>query len=1361
MNTTKHEYSTRLFISGWVVLTLLLLTHVASASERDADAAKLAAQGKSPETQPETQPRGYLDFTKGDRIPPRKGGPTTWSMGPTGIIGVKNHGGGQVRILAVMPGSPADGKVLPGDVLLGVQGHKFKRGQHIDRLVGNEIIKAETEAGKGILKIAIWRDRNWGEHQKGKDMLAADLEKMFRDAEKGGNDLYEWKDAEARTAEVKKMVKEDAVPVDGVYSNVTLQLEVMGSYSETSPWDCPVVQKVRDNALKFIAKRFEPDERGRIRGSWPDVLALVASGKPEYVKLAKQWVHSQELCQDIDATVTLADVSGGYNSWRHGFNPLEMAIYHEATGDDFVLPEIRKRAILVALGQNGGGSWGHNFAFPGFNGGLLHQTNPGYGALNNAGTRCFFLLAMAKKAGIKHPEINAAILRSSRFFRTFVDKGCVPYGYHPPANSDDSNGKNYGAAYAFHSLGMKYEAKYFSIHSAHAAFTRRGGHGSPTLWYYTPLSAHLAGPRAIKAYMRNMRHFYTLSRRHDGSFIFLGGQWPGIGGKGMRNATATVAMHLSAPLKQLVITGKNSEDTWINDEEYEELLLSARGMEMPDGKSLRVQITDPALLKQVGTPWNLRGTDELIALLDHFYPQMRGRIGAELAKRYKAGEKDIVAKVLPLLKNDEARMRDGACKTLSACGTDVVLGHLSKVVAMLKDDAEFVRMQAAQTMGAATQPGDKKREEDLLKAAVDDYAGMTMDNGNVRNAVKNLILARRGDRGQLGSDPFGTEHSEDLLRSALEKIVTMDPQGAVPGGWNREALLKLAGPIVFAAENRQLNDAMFGDARQHQAIALLRKHGYQDAVDADAANLRKRSKLERGERRRVSFRIARDRGQSHSDEPYVRWGPFTQGSGAYRDYLDDFRLWLQDKPARVFKNGTPLWKYVRAIELDPDTRLLPNIGPDVAKMFQSELASAGDAAAQLALCRKELSDLDRKNFFRKMEAMSHLAKTLGSKSIDDVCPFLGHAHWRVSAHAEKLSVDLMKQGAGPRLIKLYDEAQARESGLQGNVNAAGILDAMARARYQPALSVVRAALKHHDPLVRKSAVQAVFAIGGDRELKTVFAFMRSAAKEPEDFHGVELALLSKRDNPAHVQSVSKQAIDLLPGSGPALRRSLAWLLGQFGGKENLAAIEQAAATTEDGDDLRAMVEALAYSPDRATSTSMVTLVKKSKAHCDAVAQLAVHRMVGAHGVTDVTDRERVWFARKILFMKYDGDLIKFLGWVYTADSMQLLFDVMKRGGSAGRYVTATELATQAIIDCSEGMKQPSIEQRELATEVLTNVIEYIEVTYLRGGITSGRVKLAIYLRWQSLQVRAAKELLRFHNPEEDPIEEFEDIELND
>ncbi len=51
------------------VAVLVGMNHVASARERDADAAKLAAEGKSPDTQPKPKPRGYLDFTKGDRIP--------------------------------------------------------------------------------------------------------------------------------------------------------------------------------------------------------------------------------------------------------------------------------------------------------------------------------------------------------------------------------------------------------------------------------------------------------------------------------------------------------------------------------------------------------------------------------------------------------------------------------------------------------------------------------------------------------------------------------------------------------------------------------------------------------------------------------------------------------------------------------------------------------------------------------------------------------------------------------------------------------------------------------------------------------------------------------------------------------------------------------------------------------------------------------------------------------------------------------------------------------------------------------------------------------------------------------------------
>ena len=66
-----------------------------------------------------------------------------------------------------------------------------------------------------------------------------------------------------------------------------------------------------------------------------------------------------------------------------------------------MLPALREYAIKTAMGQAGGGSWGHTFAWPVFNGGKLHGMNPGYGALNAAGNRCFFLIALAQKLLVK------------------------------------------------------------------------------------------------------------------------------------------------------------------------------------------------------------------------------------------------------------------------------------------------------------------------------------------------------------------------------------------------------------------------------------------------------------------------------------------------------------------------------------------------------------------------------------------------------------------------------------------------------------------------------------------------------------------------------------------------------------------------------------------------------------------------------------------------------------------------------------------------------------------------------------------------------------------------------------------------
>lgn len=1291
--------------------------------ERDADSAQQAVQaeasgGLTPEEAAAlARPKNMPNLLKGDKIPAGKDGVPTWNVGPTGIIGLRNAGmgGDQVQVAGILPGSPAEGKFLPGDVILGVQGKDFVVGGHLGVTIGNAIIKAEEEAGKGVMKFHIWRDRNWAKRAAGKDMLGVDIDKLLKQTENESND-YEWMGEKERKADVAQAVKSE-VPIDGFHTNLTLQLKVMGTYSETSPWDCPVATRIREDAWKVLEAAFKPDKKGRTSGgSWRDAIALIASGKPEHRELVRNWVHKQKLCKDINEKVEF--VGGSYLSWRKSFGPLDMAIYYDATGDDYVLPEIRKTAIEVAMGQSGGGSWGHTFSSPMFNGGQLHGRCPGYGAMNNAGTRCFFLLTLARKAGIKDPEIDAAIWRASRFFGTYVDKGCIPYGDHGPHPSDDSNGKNYGAAYAFYTLGMSYQAKYFSMHSAHASFTSRGGHGSPDLWQFTPLSSHISGQKAVTAAMRNMRWFYTVARRHDGSFVIQSEQ-AGIGSKTSESPTALYAMYHSLPLKQLITTGKDANtNCWMNDKEYEQLLISARN-----------QMNDPVLLERSGKPWNERSTDELIGWMGHFYPNMRRGIAAELGKRFKAGETAIVPKVTALLESQDARVRDGACLSIVACGTDSTLGTLSKLTRLLDDPAEFVRMSAINAIASTSQPGDRSREEMLLKKACEEYPAMSTDIANMRTAVKNNLLAKGS---KLCTDPFSAGYDKELVRLGLERIITMDPGGVAMQTWTRETMAELAGPIVFIADELPIMDKMSGGARLAAGRAILAKNGYREAAECDVVNLLRRSALPRGMRRDVTFVHGR-----------ATYGLLTPASvmarpGAYRPYLAHLKQWLHDDPLAA---GLDI--LIRQIEEDKKASELPSLGAEAVKLFEKDFASKGGTAEKTKFCRDVLKDTSRKDFFRQMAAMTQLAAMVGPEAAGDIAPYLAVHQWRVREHASKRMLDLAKSGASGRLVELFTKAEG--------ANAAALLMALADSGAKEALATARAALKHKDDIVRKAAVQAVMATGGDKAVQEVLAFMASAA-DVQELWGCELALLSRKDDAAFVKQVRDGAIAMMPKATVAQRRSLAYVMGQLGGAESLTALQKAAATAKDDKDLDAIIEALSYSPDRAADKVLVDLAKQEKQILEAVVAQSVRRMVGPNGVGDVTDSQRLDFAEPILRMMHDGRLISYLGKIHTGRSLQLLVEVMKSGSAP--------LAAKVIISAVDGMEKQPEAERAIAADALIGVIEYVEVTKLRGGFAAHTKDGDDYVGWKSFQAQAGKAMLKFHKPKAAPIPTFNEKDLD-
>jgi hypothetical protein len=181
-------------------------------------------------------PQGKIampDFTKGDAIP--EGASHDWNLGATGARGwmftdkMVTSDARQIRITSISPGSPADGKLVVGDVILGVAGKSFSYDPRTE--FGKALTGAEATDGK--LALSCWRE---------------------------GNTL-----------------------------DVTLDLPVLGAYSATAPYDCPKSARILEEGCSALAKSmqvqgYNPNPIVRSLNA----LALLASGEPEYLPLVKR-----------------------------------------------------------------------------------------------------------------------------------------------------------------------------------------------------------------------------------------------------------------------------------------------------------------------------------------------------------------------------------------------------------------------------------------------------------------------------------------------------------------------------------------------------------------------------------------------------------------------------------------------------------------------------------------------------------------------------------------------------------------------------------------------------------------------------------------------------------------------------------------------------------------------------------------------------------------------------------------------------------------------------------------------------------------------------------------------------------------
>ena len=1301
-----------------------------TADERTLTPEQMEALTKGEElgVQPTSRPDNLPDLTKGELPPVTEDKP--WTLGPTGIVGmwIGRFKGDQFQVKATLKGSPADGKFLPGDVLVGVNGEKFVAGGHLGVLIGNAIIEAEREANGGKISFQVWRDKNYVKRFGKKDVTGVDIDSLFAKA-RDDNSLYEWKPEEAREREVQGF---DEFPVDPTAFEVELELRTFPDYSDTAPYDCPKTAMILEDAWKVLEKKFAADPKNPRsgRGGMLEAIALVASGKPEHRKLVRDWVrgpHAKQWHPPKEPAGTMFEPGyrgyKGYQSWHHGFTGLNCALYYEATGDEFVLPALRKYAIDAALGQSGGGSWGHTFAYPSFNGGEFHRMNPGYGALNAAGNRCFFLITLAKKLGVEHPEIDQAIGRAHRFFGSYVDQGAIPYGDHGAAATDDSNGKNTGIAFSMKLLGDKHGAKYFAMMSSHCAFTRRGGHGHDYHGNWSSWAASLCGPQVRIYNERNFRWRRTLCRMFDGSFVYHSPTWK-YGA--LRDPTATEVLHQAVYLKQTLITGKDpDEDLYPTERELKQLMTSARA-----------QFSDPWLKEIDGTPWKERATGELIDLLDIFKPKVRGIFARELARRYAEGEKEIVQSVLPLLESEEPRFRDGALRTLGACGNDVVLENLSKLVPLLSDPKDFVQITAVRVISKATDSEDTQLA--MLEATVEEPEALSPNA--VGNSSQHALF---GKDNLLANTPFEAGFDEELVREALEELILLDPAhrhftSSRLKVWEKDTIVRLAGPLTFAAEEEQIADQMFAN-RSQPAQALLGKFGYREGLHGTAHRLRKLAAIPRHIRPLVGFK------RNLIDPDAVQQQP-----AAFREFIEPLGVVLTDNPLQSVeklvgdkKTRIPLAKFYELIAATERPATLPSIAPDVQEMFQAKLDATDGTGAKIKLCRSELEDPARKNYFRKIAAMDFLTETLAEDALEDLLPYLGHDYWRLREHAQKLASELVTIGAEEALAEWFSRTS-------DPTHAAGILEVFADSEADAGLGLARSAMRNEHPQVRQAAVEALGVLGGDEALAEIFAHL-GRASSPEDLRGCERALLSRCSDPTEAARVRDGAIALLPKAGEDVRPALYYLLAQIGDAASIATLKRASAVDSVAE-FEQVVLALSYSPSREADRLLLEIAAGDKASAKVVGAQSVRRMVvGPGGFGDITNSQRLDFAEAMLKLHLDGRLISYLAFIPEARSLRALMYCLENG---------VESAAESLITCAEGMDKLSPADAKIAAKSLRDVIEYIEVTRLRGGPEAHMKKEDNYYGWKSLQARAGKVLLKVHQPEAAPIEGFDPLDLD-
>ena len=585
---------------------------------------------------------------------------------------------------------------------------------------------------------------------------------------------------------------------------VTLSLPVLGDYSDTAPYGCAKSKRILELGCASLAQRMAAP--GYTKGLDPisralNALALLASGNPDYLPLLKaeaQWA--------ADFT------TDGYLSWYYGYLMTFLGEYIMLTGDDSVRPGLERLALETARGQSGVGTWGHRFAQPGGNLG-------GYGAMNAPGLPLTIGMVLAREAGVKHPDLDAAIAKSASFLRWFVNKGAVPYGDHQPFFAHEDNGKCAAAAILFDLLGDAEAAGFFAKMTAAAYSERERGHTGNffnMLWALPGVVR--CGPLTSGAYLHEHAWYYDLARGWDMKFTYQGSPVGEEESNAYRNwdCSGSYLLGFAMPLQTLRLNGRGGFSIPALDA-YETAAVIAAGRDFA--------------YKGDADPYETRPTDVLIAGLSSWSPFVRGRSAKALGNR----EGDFVPVLLPWLSGKDPNARYGAIEALGALGprADSAAPQLR---AALRDPDPWVQCLAALAL-----PGLGK---EARQASVVDLLALVVSRNPAdprRQAARYASFAllspfpgSRGPRSILSDSLEGVDRAQ--LIPALDALLAHEdsiPRGAAGRTFPRledEDLVALLPQIVQAIERIAPSNEMFADGVRLAGLDLLSRLGIREGM---------------------------------------------------------------------------------------------------------------------------------------------------------------------------------------------------------------------------------------------------------------------------------------------------------------------------------------------------------------------------------------------------------------------------------------------------------------------------------------------------------------------------------------------------